>query len=362
MDMDATIQTTTEAAMQTFLNQKATELEEYRKQKLKAYIRYKNTIGLSIKILKVLMIASLPVCLILPFVIIGTIGLFLVYSYLSSLANPKEDYEFFFKDDILPKLLKKIHPTFEYNSEHINTENLEKSGILKSSFLKEKSKLIGEDHIKGCINKVDVECNEFHFYRIEKNWVKFLFLFITSFIVYPILFIFCIVTENEFGNIGWLKLANKENLYYRGFLMTADFHKSFQGELLLIPKHQNKTVDKLKLNVDINAYKKIELENPHINELYNIYTNSEQEGFYILSPSMLKDIEELCLSNPTMIPMVTFLEGRMNVFIPKKHDSFEINIHTEILNGSFFSSNITDIMVLPRLIEHFNLENRLWSK
>lgn len=166
----------------------------------------------------------------------------------------------------------------------------------------------------------------------------------------------------ELESIGWLKLANEEKLFYRGFLMTADFHKSFQGELILLPKDQNKMADKLDLNVNIKAYKKITLENPKINELFEIYTKSEQEGFYILSPTMLNAIEDLCAMNGGYIPTITFLKGNMNILIPKAHDSFEVNIHTEIKDNSYFAKNIKDIMILPELVKHFNLEDRLWSK
>jgi len=351
-----------ETGIQTFLEEQAVALEKVRQEKYKAFVRHKNTIGILIKILKVLLVASLVACIIFPFAFIATIVLFLVYSYLSGVSNPKDEYISHFKEEVLPDVFKRVHPSFEYQAYSEKSDNLHKSGLLKSSLLKGKSKIVGEDFITGKIEGVDIECSEYHFYRKEKNWVKFFFLFISAFIVYPFLFIYCIVNEMEFERVGWLSLANRETLFYRGFLMTADFHKTFKGNLIMLPKHHHKTADLLNMNVDTRRYKKIELENPKINELFQVYTTSEQEGFYILSPKMLADIEELCESNKASTPTISFLEGRMHMFIPKTHDSFEVDIHKKIFNASFFSSNINDIMVLPRLVEHFNLEHLLWSK
>ncbi len=351
-----------ETSLKTYLNKVVVELEELRQQKLSAYKRYKNTTGLLIKIFKVLMIASIPVSIFVPPVWLVCLGFFLLLGLLNKVKNPKSVYEHHFKANVLPKLFKTINPTFEYQPYHTNIDNLKKSGILKSSFLKGNSEFIGEDYVKGQINTVDVECNELHFYRIEKNWFKFILLLLTSVIVYPIIIIFCIVSEMEFEDIGWLSLANEEKMFYRGFLMTADFHKSFKGDLIMLPKHQKQIVDKLNLNFDTNGYKKLTLENPVVNDLFDIYTKSEQEGFYILSPSMLNAIEELCVLNSGQVPVVTFSEGKMNVLIPKTHDSFEIDIYKEITDASFFSKNLKDIAILPKLIAHFKLEDNLWSK
>lgn len=351
-----------EIRLKEYLNQTVVELENYRKQKLKAYKRYKSTTGLFIKIFKFISIASIPISIFVPPIWLICIGAFVVVGFLGRVNNPKDVYDDHFKSKILPELFKTINPTFEYHPYHTDSESLENSGILKSSFLKGKSKLIGEDYIKGQINNVDIDCSELHFYRIEKNWFKFVVLLLTSFIVYPALIIFCIFSEMEFESIGWLSLANEEKLYYRGFMMTADFHKSFNGDVLMLPKHQKQTVDRLNLNLDTSRYKKIKLENPQINEWFEIYTRSEQEGFYILSPSMLNAIEELCMSNKGKIPSITFAEGKMNVLIPKNHDSFEADIYQTVTESSSFAKNINDIMILPKLIEHFKLEENLWSK
>lgn len=351
-----------EISISLYLDKVVKDLEVFRLEKIKAYNRYKKTTLLLIKIVKVLIVLTIPVAIFVPPLWIVFIGLLLLARFLSGRTNPKHTFTDHVKTVVLPELFQTINSTFEYKPYYSDKDNILKSGILKSSYFKGNSKIVGEDYIKGLIADVDIECSELHFYRIEKNWVKFILLFLTSFIVYPILIILSIVMDLELESIGWLKLANEEKLFYRGFLMTADFHKSFQGELILLPKHQKNMVEKLDLNVNINAYKKITLENPKINDIFEIYTKSEQEGFYILSPTMLSAIEELCLSNGDYIPTITFIDGNMNILIPKPHDSFEVDLNTEIKDNSYFTRNINDIMVLPKLIEHFKLEDRLWSK
>ena len=347
---------------QIYLNEQAIALEEFRQKKKKAYNRYKNTIGILIKILKITSILIIPVCIFIPPLWLVFLGELILIGFLSRVPNPKEVYEDHYKKKVLPKIFKKINPTFEYLPYCSNKDNLEKSGILKSSYLKANSKIISEDFIKGKINQTDIECNELHFYRIEKNWVKYIFLFLSAFIVYPLIFIFCIVTGTEIESVGWLSLANEEKLYYRGFLMVSDFHKSLNGELVMIPKSQKQMADRLNLNMDTRYYKKIQLENPVVNDLYDIYTRSEQEGFYILSPSMLQAIEELNIANQNRNPMITFANEKMSIFIPKKHNSFEVNLEEGISGDTHFLKHIKDVMVLPKLVDHFKLEDQLWTK
>ena len=209
--------------LQGYLKQVVLDLEAYRKQQLKAYKRYKSTTGVILKVFKVLAIALVPVSIFVPPFWLGVLGLLFFMGILDRVANPKSVFENHFKEKVLPDLFKTINPTFEYHPYHLDKDNLLKSGILKSSFLKGKSKVVGEDYIKGVINDVDIECSEMHFYRIEKNWVKFIFLFLSAFIVYPVLIIFCMFSEMEFESIGWLKLANEEKMFYRGFLNDCRF-------------------------------------------------------------------------------------------------------------------------------------------
>jgi len=345
-----------------FLNQKAKELEKVRLEKQKAYRKHKNTIGLAQTILKIIGIAIIPIAIfILPLGLV-TLGCYILYKVLEDISNPKDEYVDFYKNTTLASIFKQLNPTYEYSPHHLNENNLIESKILKSSLLKNNSKLVGEDYIKGKIEDVDVECNELHFFRIEKNWGKFILMILFAVIAVPVLLIVGLVSGGGMEIAGiWFYIANEEILFFKGLLMTADFHKDFKGEIIMIPKNHKSISDALNLSYDTNLYHKVTLENENINKRYTIYATSEQEAYYILSTSMLQTIEDLS-NNSKNLPLFSFNSGKMNLLIPKNHDSFEFILDEEITGPEKFSASIRDIKVLPTLIKHFKLNEKLWSK
>lgn len=170
-----------EASLKAYLDKVATDSETYRLKKLKAFNRYRKTTLVFIKILKVLSILTIPIAIFVPPLwIVFLVFLFLI-RYLNKIPNPEDVFAAHIKEVVLPELFKTINPSFEYKPYYVDKDNILKSGILKASYFKENSQVVGEDYIKGLINDVDIECSELHFYRIEKNWVKFILLFFNFF-------------------------------------------------------------------------------------------------------------------------------------------------------------------------------------
>jgi hypothetical protein len=106
---------------------------------------------------------------------------------------------------------------------------------------------------------------------------------------------------------------------FRGLLVVCDFDKRFQGTTVV-------TKDRTLLgNVFaglLREGKRVELESPDFEKVYEVYSDDQVEARYILTPGFMErllELREVLGKTPTL----GFLDKRLYLVLPTGSDSFE---------------------------------------
>lgn len=149
----------------------------------------------------------------------------------------------------------------------------------------------------------------------------------------------------------------KEN--FRGFFLYADFHKDFQGEIIIRSKTKS-ILDKILLNK--KGMVKIIPENKDIDNRYEILASNQQLGYYVLSPVIIEAIDNITRMYGKSLQM-KIKEGKLFMILPLEHNYFEtyqIKNNIYVLNTK--SEIIKELETVKTLIKTLNLDTRIWTK
>ncbi len=344
----------------SFLNEKASYLENERLKAVKINYLYK--IAKPIRsLLKVIVILMVMLNLIIPLFIPLTIVLGVILLLLMIFNDPAVVFEAKLKDDVLPTIFKSINKTFEYSQFGYNKKILNDSEILSKGFFANTIAIQGEDYVKGQIDNIDVEFFEISFFKEEINYAKTATGCLFSLILIPIQLL-----KSIFGNDVSLDdmpfgVIRDTNIFFSGFFMYADFHKDFKGKVLMIPKNNDRKIDKVYEMLQPKNLSILTTENPYFDNNYNIYASNSQLGYYVLSQSLIEKIQ-IIAEKEKALPIISFINGKMYFVIPWSKNYFKFNLKTKIENGNIFLPYIDEINSFEKIVTDFNLNTRIWSK
>jgi len=347
--------------LRSYLDQSAAQLERERQQAVKKNRFYRISIPLR-KVVIVLLIVSCAINIILPFFIISTIALGALAFWLHYwLEDPSEVFEAKLKEEILPQVMKAVNPTYEYAPNRYNRNTLIESGFMSKGFFSNTVRIEGEDYVKGRIHNVDVEFFEIRFFKTVTNYGKTAGGCILSLILSPIIIIKSIFSGNGDTELPFLGVVKDINNFFSGFFMHADFHKDFRGKVLMMPKENDRMTDRLHEISKPEHLMELTVENPYINEKYNIYTSDAQTGYYVLSPNLIERIEMISRKE-NALPILSFINGKMYFVIPWQKNFFRVNLNIPIDGAQFFIPFIEEINFFEKIVTDLNLDTRIWSK
>lgn len=346
--------------LKSFLNEKAEYLEKERIKAVKKNYFYKIVKPLS-KILKAVIIILLVINIIIPVLVPITIALGVIYFLFYFINDPKEVFEATLKEDILPKIFSYINTTYKYSSFGYNKKTLADSEIISKGFFANTVIIEGEDYVKGQIDNIDVEFVEIKFYRNETNYTKTAGGCLLSLILLPVEVFKNIFHGDTQSDDIFPGVVQDTNVFFSGLFMHADFHKDFSGKVVMLPKKNDRKIDQLYEILDPKNLTKINIENPHINDNYNIYTSDIQTGYYVLSQNLIDRIR-IISEKENALPIVSFINGKMYFIIPWNKNFFRFNLNTKIENESFFLPYINEINYFEKIVKELNLDTRIWTK
>ncbi len=318
--------------------------------------------------LRMIVYVAMGVCIVITFFVppfgLWAFASFIVHAILSSINHPRKVYESRIKNKIIPTIIEKTDPHLKYYPYHVNYETIKNSGLFKKSFFNSHTELTGDDLIEGKVGTVDVEFGEICFKKEYTNWFKTIMLFVFAIIAIPFIIIKQIFSggANDYQDdelpIG---LVKEIKIFYQGMYMSADFHKHFEGQVLLMPKNLENLKDKLDDYFFGTTFKKINVENPLIQEAYNVLCTNEQTAFYVLSPAIIQAIEFLYQQEKKW-PVVSFQNGNIFLTIPNSKNYFSANLKTKVKDETYFTRYIDELHSLKKMVTDFNLDTRIWTK
>lgn len=346
--------------LQPFLNEKADFLEKQRKRAVRLNYLYnivKPLRSLFNVAFVVLAFINFIAPILLPLLLlVGVIALLL-----SIINDPKRVFESKLKHIVLPQIFKTINRSFTYASTGFNGKTLQESELLSKGFFKNTIKIKGEDYVSGKIENIDVEFFELQFYKEVVNYAKTAGGCLLSFLLIPIELFKNIFLGNTQDDVLFVGVIRDTNIFYSGFFMYADFHKDFNGKVVMIPKQNERIKDKVNELLEPKNLTKISVENPYIDNKYNIYSSNPQIGYYVLSQSLIDKIQVMS-EKEKALPIISFINGKMYFIIPWNKNFFKVDIFSKIENGNYFLPYIAEIESFEKIIRHLNLNTRIWSK
>lgn len=198
----------------SFLNEQAVYLERQRIKAIKLNKGYKIVKPIK-KFLGVVFVISLLINVIIPIIIPITICVGIGLFFLDLVKNPKKAFESKLKNNVIPEILKNINGTFRYSSTGYNEQTLKESEFLKKGYFAKKTRIVGEDHVKGSIKNIDVEFFEIKFFNETTSYSKTAAGCLLSGLI-------------SGGGENEIEMVKDENLFFLAFLCTQIFTKNLR--------------------------------------------------------------------------------------------------------------------------------------
>ncbi|MDO5571462.1 MAG: DUF3137 domain-containing protein [Bacteroidales bacterium] len=228
-----------------------------------------------------------------------------------------KEYSFYYKKDIISKVVKEISDASEYKPENGISENEFEAMCLFNS----PDRYSCEDLIVGKIEKTDFACSEV---VAEERHVS--------------------VDSKGRRNEYWTDI-------FRGFIFIADFHKNFNGITTL----GRDSLFKISF-----GNKRVKLENVEFEKHFDVYSSDAVEARYILSPSLMEKLVEVDNRFKGNLVM-SFVNSSIYIAIPDSKNHFEASIWKKITKEEI-QEEFGLILSLISIINELNLNTRIWSK
>ena len=319
--------------LNTDLQPELLELEQGRKKGSKNYVLYFLVIALIMGgwfTLQYLMatqqLVLSPTLLIGGF--IGFFGVFYIVFYFvkikGSVGTMGNTLNHTFKTKIFNRIISFINPSFQYILHgHISNAELLETGIFENKHYE----VSGNDQIIG-----------------KHNGVAFQLCDLT------------VERTKSFSN----EKEGPDQVFF-GQVFIAQFNKSFNTELYLIPK---KTGGILKGNdskdhLNYNLGEKVILEDPEFIKMYDVYSNDQIEARYIMSTALMQRIKDLTLKTKGQF-YISFKNNRISV----ANNSLKNNFETKLFKANdnkLMLNFYTELSNQLSIIDDLKLTLKIWK-
>lgn len=162
----------------------------------------------------------------------------------------------------------------------------------------------------------------------------------------------------RFGEVE--KLADEE--YEKFICFVADFNKQLSATTLLAPKQVSSVWRGFRVKRKMaKSLKAIQLDNPTFNKKYRVYTDSDIEARYVLTPGFMENIVK---DNENLYGYYLFKDNKMiflgSIFVNNQQmDLFDIHADTDIYEQTLQTAKA--LRQLLGIVKVFNLNSRIWK-
>jgi len=231
-----------------------------------------------------------------------------------------------FKKQIIAPIVHFISDDLQYYPKReIPRSDYKKSRL----FLENTDRYEGEDFVEGQIDKTLIHFSELH----------------TQY-----------KSTNSKGETRW-------HTIFRGLFFVGDFNKDFKGSTVLLPNHMGSGFSFFKKLWGSNRKEKlVELADPEFMDNYTCYSTDDIQARYILSPALMKRLNDFHKKYPNNEVCLSFVDGQIFVAITYNKDLFEPSFFSSVVNKKKVLSYFDDIKLTVEIVEDLNLNTRIWTK
>lgn len=148
-------------------------------------------------------------------------------------------------------------------------------------------------------------------------------------------------------------------------VFAADFHKDFASKTYLLPRKTEEQAfrDFSKESAAAGGMEPMVLEDPGINKRFKGWTSDQLEARYLLTPELMLAISDAADRMESERIAVSFRGSWMYFAVVLDEDRFSLQLTGDDDGGYAVAKAIyDDLVAFLSLIEHFNLNTRIWSK
>lgn len=168
------------------------------------------------------------------------------------------------------------------------------------------------------------------------------------------------VTTNSKG-----QTSEQWHTIFKGILFVSDFHKHFSGETFVDADNMERIFGRVGRRFQKwNASRKgdlIKLENPEFENYFAVYSTNEQEGRYILTPSMMERMVNVRQKMNSLVSF-SFRNNHMYVAVSKNEDFFEPVIYRTLFREKEYQVWWELLVTMSQIVEDLNLNTRIWTR
>lgn len=263
---------------------------------------------------------------VIAIVISGIIGvIFFVIKGLKSYLKYRHE----FKNQIVSKIVTLINPNYTYEPDkHIEQSHFTNSAL----FLTTPDRYNGDDLITGKIDKTDFEFSEIKAdYKTES-------------------------TKDGKKETEWHTIFN-------GIFFHADFNKNLEGRTFVLPDTAEKLLGKFgrKLQKINNRGQLVQLEDPRFEKEFVVYSSSQNEARYILTPVMMEAIVNIKKMYNHKIH-ISFIGQRVYCAISFNKQLFEPTVFKSPVNFNIVAQMYHILTLIETIVSQMKLNTRIWTK
>ena len=339
----------------TDLQRMLQELEDFRKKSLKKLLRFRKIRRFYKWIITLFFIAAILTLIfvvILPFTLPLLIGggvIFIVDLIINGRLTAKED-EFFerFKNEVMPAAVASTGEKLTYSFEStIDKELFQRTYLVDERI----DKFYVEDMIEGKFGPVKFRCSEVRAGKMVLS-AKKVAGEVAEGCLAALLDMFFGLGDDDGSNDEYD--THKYVKCFHGLLVISDFHKSFEGSVLLRPKGATVS-EQVK-----STHHAVAIGDVNFDNKYDVYTTDKVLARYVLSPYLIQQIDLLDDHCPDAL-LASFLNGRMCLGLPQEKDLFEASFYKGVPDISAFEELVQEIEVIARVLDHLDQNTRIWG-
>lgn len=148
-------------------------------------------------------------------------------------------------------------------------------------------------------------------------------------------------------------------------VFAADFHKDFASKTYLLPRKQEEQAIRnfSRDSAASDGMEPLVLEDPEITKRFTGWTSDQTEARYLLTPQLMLAISDAAERMDSNRIAVSFRGSWMYFAVVLDEDRFSLRMDDHDDGGYQVARNIyEDLVAFLSLVEHFNLNTRIWSK
>lgn len=241
----------------------------------------------------------------------------------------KREYRSRYKNEVVHEIVKAIDPDWIYSP----TDRISENEYWQSDLFRHQTdRYKGDDLISGQIEKTDFRCSELHTEYKQ-------------------------VTTDEDG-----KREERWVTIFKGLFFHADFNKNIKEKTYIEPDTAERLFGKFGQKLQTSSKGKlVKLENPEFEKIFAVFSTSQTEARYILTPAIMEALVNIYKQYKRKMHL-SFIDSRVYCALSFSKDLFEPKIFSSGVKFEDVEFMYNLFLLNATIIRELNLNTRIWTK